>query len=94
MLHAGRWSDMALFPLVSNFENDFVIQLLPVDTDDTMDQVAEKAAFHSVARRMWELPEGTVLRVREQDAPEPLARDTTVLASGLGPMACIVVYAE
>jgi toluene monooxygenase system protein B len=85
---------MALFPLVSNFENDFVIQLLPVDTDDTMDQVAEKAAFHSVARRMWELPEGTVLRVKEQDSPQPFARDVTVAASGIGPMTCIVVYAE
>lgn len=85
---------MALFPLVSNFENDFVIQLLPVDTDDTMDQVAEKAAFHSVGRRMWNLPDGAVLRVREQDANEPFARDTTVAASGLGPMACIVVYTE
>ena len=85
---------MALFPLVSNFENDFVIQLLPVDTDDTMDQVAEKAAFHSVARRMWELPDGTVLRVREQDTQQPFPRDATVAASGMGPMACIVVYAE
>jgi toluene monooxygenase system protein B len=85
---------MALFPLVSNFENDFVIQLLPVDTDDTMDQVADKAAFHSVARRMWDLPDGTVLRVREQDTQQPFARDTTVAASGMGPMTCIVVYAE
>jgi toluene monooxygenase system protein B len=85
---------MALYPLVSNFENDFVLQLLPVDTDDTMDQVAEKAAFHSVARRMWELPEGAVLRVKEQDADAPFERGVTVAESGLIPMACIVVYAE
>jgi toluene monooxygenase system protein B len=85
---------MALYPLVSNFQGDFVLQLLPVDTDDTMDQVAEKAAFHTVGRRVWDLPEGTVLRVREQDAAEPIGRDVTVIASGLIPMACITVYAE
>ncbi|MDY6930285.1 MAG: toluene-4-monooxygenase system B family protein, partial [Pseudomonadota bacterium] len=30
---------MATFPIMSNFERDFVIQLVPVDTEDTMDQV-------------------------------------------------------
>ena len=35
---------MALFPLSSNFEGDFVLQLLPVDTENTMDEVAAAAA--------------------------------------------------
>jgi len=30
---------MALFPIMSNFERDFVVQLVPVDTEDTMDQL-------------------------------------------------------
>ena len=34
---------MALFPLTSNFEEDFVLQLLAVDTDNTMDEVAAAA---------------------------------------------------
>ena len=35
---------MALFPLTSNFEGDFVLQLVAVDTDNTMDEVAAAAA--------------------------------------------------
>ena len=35
---------MALFPLISNFQYDFVLQLLPVDTENTMDEVAAAAA--------------------------------------------------
>jgi len=30
---------MAAFPINSNFQGDFVMQLVPVDTDDTMDQL-------------------------------------------------------
>jgi hypothetical protein len=32
--------------------------------------------------------------VREQGAPAPFDRGVTVATSGLGPMACIEVYAE
>jgi toluene monooxygenase system protein B len=35
---------MALFPLCCNFEGDFVLQLVPVDTENTMDEVAAAAA--------------------------------------------------
>ena len=84
---------MALFPLVSNVEGDFVLQLLPVDDGDTMDQVAEKAAFHSVGRRVAAQP-GRVLRVRLQGESSPLDRATTVKDAGLVPMAAIEVYAE
>ena len=38
---------MALFPVISNFQYDFVLQLVPVDTDNTMDEVAAAAA-HAV----------------------------------------------
>ena len=31
---------MALFPVISNFQYDFVLQLVPVDTENTMDEVA------------------------------------------------------
>jgi len=34
---------MALYPLTSNFEGDFVLQLLPVDTENSMDEVAAAA---------------------------------------------------
>lgn len=43
---------MALFPITGRFVGDFVPLLVPVDTSDTMDQVAEKVAAHSVGRRV------------------------------------------
>jgi len=43
---------MALFPIIGRFQGDFVPHLVAVDTDDTMDQVAEKVATHSVGRRV------------------------------------------
>ena len=43
---------MALFPIYGVFEGDFVPHLVAVDTDDTMAQVADKIAVHSVGRRV------------------------------------------
>lgn len=56
---------MALFPIVSNFQHDFVLLLVPVDTDNTMDEVAAAAAHHSINRRVAPQP-GKVIRVRRQ----------------------------
>jgi toluene monooxygenase system protein B len=84
---------MALFPLVSNVEEDFVLQLLPVDTENTMDEVAAAAAYHSVGRRVAARP-GKILRVRRQGSEELLPRDLRVSESGLLPMECIEVVWE
>ena len=43
---------MALFPITGRFVGDFVPHLVPVDTEDTMDVLAEKVAVHSVGRRV------------------------------------------
>lgn len=43
---------MALFPIYGRFVGDFVPHLVAVDTEDTMDVVAEKVAVHSVGRRV------------------------------------------
>jgi hypothetical protein len=43
---------VALFPITGRFVGDFVPHLVPVDTDDTMDVLAEKVAVHSVGRRI------------------------------------------
>jgi len=42
---------MALFPIIGRVEGDFVPHLVAVDTDDAIDQVAEKVAVHTVGRR-------------------------------------------
>lgn len=75
---------MALYPLTSNFEGDFVLQLVAVDSENTMDEVAAAAAVHSVGRRVRARP-GHILRVRRQDAGEFLPRDMKVSESGLKP---------
>lgn len=84
---------MALFPLTSKFQDDFVLQLLPVDTEFDMDQVAAAAAHHSVGRRVAPRP-GHVMRVRKQGSKDPLARTLKVVDSNLMPMECIEVYFE
>ena len=50
---------MALFPVYGVFKGDFVPHLVAVDTDDTMAQVAEKIAVHSVGRRLPKHPTAT-----------------------------------
>lgn len=83
---------MALFPLTSNFQEDFVLQLVAVDTENSMDEVAAAAAVHSVGRRV-KAREG-VLRVRRQGAAEPFARNLKVADAGLRPMECVEIYWE
>jgi hypothetical protein len=43
---------MALFPIIGRFVGDFVPHLVAVDSEDTMDTVAQKVAIHSVGRRV------------------------------------------
>lgn len=82
---------MSQVPLVVNFEGDFVLQLVGVDSAFTMDEVAKAAAVHSVGRRVKPRSEG-VLRVRRQDDAEPFLRTQTVAQAGLEPMETVVVY--
>lgn len=74
---------MALFPLTSNFEGDFVLQLVPIDTENTMDEFAAAAAVHSVGRRVRDRP-GQILRVRRSGG-EFLPRDLKVGEAGFKP---------
>jgi toluene monooxygenase system protein B len=83
---------MALFPLCCNFEGDFVLQLVPVDSDDTMDDVAKAAAHHSVGRRVKDCPNRT-LRVRRPGS-QFFPRDMRVSDSGLRPTECVEIIWE
>ncbi|MGD0685582.1 MAG: toluene-4-monooxygenase system B family protein [Streptosporangiaceae bacterium] len=47
---------MALFPITGRFVGDFVPHLVPVDTDDTMDEIAGKVASFSVGHRVARRP--------------------------------------
>lgn len=84
---------MAQFPISSNFSGDFVLKLVPVDTEDTMDEVATAAAEHSVGIHIVEQP-GRVIRARKQGAAEPFARELTVAQAGLSPTETLEFYYE
>lgn len=79
---------MALFPLISNFQYDFVLQLLPVDTENTMDEVAAAAAYHSVGRRVAPRPD-KVVRVRRQGTPDFFPRTAKLSETDIKPMECL-----
>lgn len=76
---------MALFPVISNFQHDFVLQLVPVDTDNTMDEVAAAAAHHSVGRRVKPRP-GKIIRVRRQGSESFFPRQAKLSETGIKPM--------
>jgi toluene monooxygenase system protein B len=76
---------MALFPVISNFQYDFVLQLLPVDTDNTMDEVAAAAAHHSVGRRVAARP-GKIVRVRRQGGEKFYPREARLHETDIKPM--------
>lgn len=85
---------MAAFPINSNFQGDFVLQLVPVDTDDTMDQVAEKCAYHSVNRRVAPQPD-KVMRVRLHDKEDFYPRDMKVSDANWRPTETVdIIFAD
>ncbi len=85
---------MALFPIISNFERDFVLLLVPVDTENTMDEVAAAAAHHSVGRRVAPQP-NKVIRVRRQGASEFFPRNAKLHETDIKPMEALeFIFAE
>ncbi|TXI13630.1 MAG: toluene monooxygenase [Polynucleobacter sp.] len=83
---------MSLFPLCCNFEGDFVLQLVPVDSENTMDEVAQAAAHHSVGRRVKNQP-NRILRVR-RPGQSFFARNLKVSESDLKPTECVEIIWE
>ena len=49
---------MAMFPIYGVFEGDFVPHLVAIDTDNSMAEVADAVAVHSVGRRIAPRPGG------------------------------------
>lgn len=84
---------MALFPISSNFRGDFVLKLIPVDTDDTWEKVAEAAAAHSVGIHVAPQP-GKAIRARRMGADEPFALDAKLGDAGLLPTETVEFYFE
>lgn len=73
---------MAMMPVQGWVDGDFVVNLVPIDSDDAMDVVASKIAYHSVNRRV--APQSKPLRVRFHG--NILALDATPASVGMQPM--------
>ncbi|PJE11655.1 toluene-4-monooxygenase system B family protein [Mycobacterium sp.] len=73
---------MALMPVQGQVEGDFVLNLVPIDSDDNMDVVAGKIAYHSVNRRVAQ--QDRPLRVRFNG--QVLPQDATPASAGVGPL--------
>ncbi len=84
---------MALFPIYGVFKGDFVPHLVAVDTEDTMAQVAEKIAVHSVGRRLPQRADAKGMRVtigdQTIDNRQPLSQVMT--QTGLKPLQWVTV---
>lgn len=83
---------MSAFPIHAAFEKDFLVQLIVVDESDSMDQVAEKVAYHCVNRRVK--PREGTMRVRRHQEGSLFPRTMTVAESGLKPTEVIDVVFE
>lgn len=85
---------MAMFPITSNFEGDFVMQLVVVDDDATMDEVASACAEHSINRRVAPRP-GKILRVRRHSTGEVYPRSMRLKEIGLLPTEAVdVIFSD
>ena len=83
---------MALFPIYGLFKGDFVPHLVAVDTDDSVDQVAQKVAVHTVGRRLAERV-GVPYRVSvgERTVPNDATLAQVIEQTGLKPLQWVVV---
>ena len=79
---------MTALPLISNFQGDFVLQLIIADADGNMDDLAKIAAHHSVGRRVANQPD-KIVRVRQPGAVIFYPRNLVLSQSGVQAMDCL-----
>ena len=84
---------MALFPLSMKFSGDFVCKLLPIDTENTMAEVADAAALNAVGMHVAAQP-GKTIRIKRQGDDAPFDLKMKVKDSGLLPTETIELYFE
>ncbi|HSV53674.1 MAG TPA: toluene-4-monooxygenase system B family protein [Burkholderiaceae bacterium] len=84
---------MALFPIYGVFIGDFVPHLVAVDTEDTMNQVAEQIAMHSVGRRVPRAPDSTAysIRIGERVVANDQPLSQVLADTGLKPLEWVTV---
>jgi hypothetical protein len=81
-----------LFPIYGRFVGDFVPHLVAALTSDTMPELAEKVALHSVGRRLPRRPgHGYEVLLDGQVVDDRLTLGELVAARGLPPLSWIDV---
>lgn len=83
---------MSSFPLVCNYEGDYGMKLLVVDTADTMDAVADRARKALVGVVVRAPRPTAVLRVRRHGQADPLPRTLKVGEANFIQMEAVDVY--
>lgn len=81
---------MALIAVQACVDGDFVLNMVPVLTDDTMETVGKKIAHHSVNRRV--APQDRSLGVRFKGVTMP--PDATVDSAGIVAMDVLYAFYE
>ena len=84
---------MAQIPIVHSLHQEFVLYVLIVDTENTMDEVCQTAAQASIGFEKNQ-KDGVPLRVRKAGEEEPFPRDMTVAEAGITPMMSLELYYE
>ncbi|RTL50434.1 MAG: toluene monooxygenase [Rhodocyclaceae bacterium] len=79
---------MSQLPIISNFQGDFLLQLVLGDSEGTINSLAEAAAYHSVGRRVAPQP-GKVIRVRRQGETGFYKPDAKVSDTDIKAMDCL-----
>ncbi|SFJ02189.1 toluene-4-monooxygenase system B family protein [Thermoflavimicrobium dichotomicum] len=79
---------MAMLPITAAHREDFVVLVVPIDDTDTMAQVAEKVAAHTVGVRV--APREAPLKVMYKGQVQP--DHVTVGEVGIGLMDFVEVF--
>jgi toluene monooxygenase system protein B len=79
---------MAILPITAAHRDDFVVLVVPVEDTDTMAQVAEKVAAHTVGIRV--APREAPLKVLFKGQVQP--DHATVTEAGIGLMDFVEVF--
>jgi toluene monooxygenase system protein B len=87
----GTWecimSESQCIPINAKFGDDFIMQVVVIASADTMAEVAQKVAHHSIGRRVWSQPREMVVYYegRAVDA------HATVAEAGIRPLQHVFV---
>ena len=84
---------MAQIPIVHSLHQEFVLYVLIVDTENTMDEVCQAATQESIGFEK-NRKAGMPLRIRKASEEDPFPRDMTVTEAGITPMMSLEIYYE